>query len=201
MATNVILKPGVQYKVAKTGAPSTTLTRSTGVSSVPSTGYLRKTGDVVSVADGVLYCDQPIDVSVDLGSVVPTNGATSVVSGATAALRRLINTVGTTAAPTLATDGFVVDGFAAVTFTIKTAGNVKFHLYSYDITSGEWAQVLGADGFGDSAGDVDVNTSTRRVTFTLSGKAYDRLFLQVFANAGASQVDAWANLLLPLTTY
>lgn len=201
MPTNMILQPGVRYNVVKAGLPSTVLTRASGVSSVPATGYLRKNGDTVAVADGVLYCDQPIDVSVDLGTVAPTNGATSVVSGATAALRRLINTIGTTAAPTLATDGFVVDGFAAVTFTIKTAGNVKFHLYSYDTTSGEWAKVLGADGFGDAAGDVDVNTTTRRVTFALSGKSYDRLFLQVFANAGASQVDVWANLLLPSTTY
>lgn len=201
MPTNVVLQPGVKYKVTKTGAPSTTLTRNGGVSSIPATGYLRKTGDIVTVADGLLYCDQPIDVLVDLGTVVPTDGASTVVAGATAALRRLINTAGTTAAPTLATDGFVVDGYAACTFSIKTAGNVKFHLWSYDITSGEWAQVLGADGFGDAAGDVDVNNTTRRVSFVLDFKGYDRLYLQVFQNAGAAQVDAWANVMLPRTTY
>lgn len=201
MPTNVVLQPGVKYKVTKTGAPSTTLTRSTGVSSLPATGYLRATGDVVTVADGLLYCDQPIDVSVDLGTVVPTDGASTVVAGATAALRRIINTTGTTAAPTLATDGFVVDGYASCTFTIKTTGVVKFHLYSYDITSGEWAKVLGADGFGDTAGDVDVNNTTRRVSFALDYKGIDRLFLQVFANGGMSQVDAWANVMLPRTTY
>ena len=201
MATSMILQPGIRYVVAKSGLPSTTLTRNGGVSSVPATGYLRKTGDVVSVADGVLYCDQPIDVSVDLGSVVPSDGSATVLAGASAAARRIINTVGTTAAPTLATDGYLVAGYASVAMVVQTAGNVTFHFWTYDSNSGVWTMSTSADGFGDSAGDLACNNTQIRVTYQLDAKGIDRVYLQVHANGGAAQASAWMKVVPPPTTY
>lgn len=201
MPTNLIMQPGMRYRVTKSGVPSTTLTRNGGVSSIPATGYLRKTGDVVAIADGVLYCDQPIDVSVDLGSVVPSDGSATVLAGASAAARRIINTVGTTSAPTLATDGYQVAGNTAVAMVLQTAGNVTFHLWTYDNNSGVWTMATSADGFGDANGDVPCNNTQLRVTYQLDAKGIDRVYLQVHANGGAAQASAWMKLVPPPTTY
>lgn len=199
MPTNLIMQPGMRYRVTKSGVPSTTLTRNGGVSSIPATGYLRKTGDVVAIADGVLYCDQPIDVSVDLGSVTPTDGAFSVLTGATAALRRVVNTVGTTASPTLATDGYAVDGYASASIIMQgvLGGNVTFELWAYDSVSETWGVCF---DFG-STGQQIVNNQIYRIAYSLQGKSLERLYLKVHANPGANQANAWIKLVPPLTTY
>lgn len=200
-ATLTVLQPGIRYKVTKNGGSTTTVAKAAGVAIVPPAGVLRAVGDTVTVADGLLYVNQPIEASIDNGTVVPTDGSATVLAGATAALRRIINTTTTTAAPTLATDGYLVDGYTSATFVIQTAGNVNFHLYGYDSNSGLWVKCLGADGFGDAGGDVTVNNTSQRVTYNLDYKGIERLYLEVYSNAGSAQVSVWMKITPPRTSF
>lgn len=201
MATLTVLQPGIRYQVAKSGAPSTTIAKAQGVSVLPPTGVLRKVGDTVTVADGLLWADQPIEVSVDLGTVTPVDGSTTVLAGATAALRRIVNVLTTTAAPTLATDGYAVAGYTTAAFVLQTNGNVTFHLWGYDANSGVWSLLTSLEGWGDSAGDMPCNNTQIRPTFNLDYKGLDRLYLQVHANAAGSQASAWLKVVPPRTTF
>lgn len=199
MATLQVIRPGVAYKVTKTGVPSTTVAKAEGVSILPPAGVLRKVGDTVTVADGLIYADQPLEVSVDLGTITPTDGGFSVVTGATAAARRVVNTIGTTASPSLATDGYAVEGYASVSVIMQSAaaGNVTFELWAYDSVSATWGVCF---DFG-TTGQQIVNNQTYRITYLLANKSLDRLYLKVHANPGAVQANAWFKLVPVITTF
>ena len=199
MATLTILRPGVAYKVIKSGSPSTTISKAQGVSVIPPTGTLRKVGDTVSVADGILYADQPIEISYDLGTVNPTDGGFSAVTGATAALRRIVNTASTTSSPTLATDGYVVEGYSSVSVIMQgaAAGNITFELWAYDTVSETWGVCF---DFG-SSGQQIVNNQTYRIAYQLANKSLDRIYLKVHANPGAVQANAWFKIVPMITTF
>lgn len=199
MATLQVIHPGVAYKVAKTGVPRTTIAKAEGVSILPPAGVLRKVGDTVTVADGLIYADQPLEVSVDLGTITPTDGGFSVVTGATAAARRIVNTTGTTPSPSLATDGYAVEGYASVSVIMQSAaaGNVTFELWAYDSVSATWGVCF---DFG-SSGQQIVNNQIYRITYLLANKSLDRLYLHVHANPGATQANAWLKLVPVITTF
>ena len=191
-ATLTVLAPGQRYKVAKNGGSNVTVAKAAGVSIVPNAGVLRAVGDTITVADGYLWTSTPLEASVDNGTVTPTDGAVSAVSGATAALRRVINTTSTTAVPSAATDGYACEGFAMCVITLESllAGNVKWHLWAYDSISAKWLQIL--DNTFGTTGDITTNASTARVLFNCYG--FERLALEVNANPGSNQSNAWFRL-------
>jgi hypothetical protein len=193
MATLQVLQPGQRYKVAKSGTPSTTISKAAGVAVVPNAGVLRAVGDTITVADGYLWTSQPIEASVDLGVVSPSDGGVSIVSGATAALRRFINSTGTSLAPSAATDGFAVEGYAAAHIVLQSIGGiVRFHCWIYESVSGLWTQVTD-NSFGTS-GNVDPNNAIARVVYPLNQTGIERMYIQIDTNAGSSQANGWVKL-------
>lgn len=190
-ATLTVLAPGQRYKVTKSGSPSVTVAKAAGVSVVPNAGVLRTVGDTLTVADGYLWTSQPLEASVDNGTVLPSDGNVSAVAGATAALRRVVNTTSTTAVPSTATDGQLVEGYSMAVITVQSgASNVKWHLWGYDGVSAAWVQILD-NSFG-ATGDLFTNNETKRVFFTCFG--FERLYLEVNSNAGSVQASAWMRL-------
>lgn len=187
MATTVLLRPGVRYRAA-----AGTLTRTTGATSLPISGTLRKTGDVLTVAAETQFLpDALVDVSAS-ATLTPAPLATSVVAAATAALRRIVNTTGVTAAPALATDGYSCLGAQVLHFTVTNgAGAVDVTLYAYDEVSEAWAIV---QDFGTAGVLTLAPSTTERVNMDFRG--YDRLYLRVTANGGGVQVSAWGAAVL-----
>lgn len=191
-ATLTVLSPGQRYKVTKSGSPSVTVAKAAGVALVPNAGVLRAVGDTITVSDGYLWTSQPLEASVDNGTVVPSDGNVSAVAGANANARRVINVATTTTPPTLATEGSLVEGYAMCVITMQSvaAGNVKWHLFAYDGVSGIWTQIL--DNTFGSTGDVTTNSSSARVMFNCFG--FERLLLVVNSNPGSNQCNAWFRL-------
>lgn len=182
MATTVLLRPGVRYRAA-----AGTLTKVGGAVTLPLDGTLRKVGDVLTVAaETQILPDGLCDVSAS-ATLTPAPLADSVLAGATAALRRVVNTLGTTSAPTLSTDGYSTLGaqLARVTATIG-AGVVDLTLYGYDEVTAAWAIV---QEFSTAGVLTPTPSTTARKVFDCRG--YDRLALVVTANGGAVQVSGW----------
>jgi hypothetical protein len=70
----------------------------------------------------------------------------SAKSGATPTNRRVLNATTTTSAPTLSTEGVLLEGprYAWLTFKIAgtAPGSVVIDLYAYDPVSQEWAKLM-----------------------------------------------------------
>lgn len=188
MATELI--PGKIYRVTASGAPPVTLTKNAGSDQIARAALLQKVGDTADFATGTdLIFDNLTTVTATGGSIDLAPLGTSVKAGATAALRRIVNTAATgPAVPTLATDGFSVQG-ASLLHVVTTcgAGATSWELYAYDSVSGAWSLFL---PFG-SAGTLSMLASTT-VRSILDIRGVDRIALRVSVNGGAVQCDGWA---------
>lgn len=175
------LKPGIKYRAA-----AGTLTKAGGAATLRPDDVLRRVGDTLAVGACEFQTDAvaAITSSADL---TPAPLAESVLAGATAALRRVVNTVGVTAAPALAADGHSTLGATVAHITVTNgAGAVDVELYGYDEVSGAWAVIL---DFG-TAGTLSLAPSTT-ARVNLDCRGYDRLYLRVTVNGGAVQVSGW----------
>jgi hypothetical protein len=185
---NVI--PGKIYRVTASGAPPVTLTKNAGSDQIARAALLQKVGDTADFATGTdLIFDNLTTVTATGGSIDLAPLGTSVLAGATAALRRIVNTATTgPAAPTLPTDGYSVQGASLLHVVTKCgAGATSWELYAYDAVSGSWALFT---AFG-TAGTLSVSPSTT-VRSILDIRGVDRIALRVSANAGSVQCDGWA---------
>lgn len=184
------LIPGKIYRVTASGAPPVTLTKNAGSDQIARAALLQKVGDTADFATGTdLIFDNLTTVTATGGSIDLAPLGTSVLAGATAALRRIVNTATTgPAAPTLPTDGYSVQGASLLHVVTKCgAGATSWELYAYDAVSGSWALFT---AFG-TAGTLSVSPSTT-VRTILDIRGVDRIALRVSANAGSVQCDGWA---------
>lgn len=175
------LKSGIRYRAA-----AGTLTKAGGALTLRPDDVLRKVGDTLAVG----ACEFAPDAMVAITSsaaLTPAPLAETVLAGVTAALRRVVNTLGVTLAPAANTDGQSTLGatVAHITTTVG-AGAVDVELYGYDEVSDAWAVVL---DFGTAGTLTLAPSTTARVNLDVKG--YDRLYLRVTANGGAVQVSAW----------
>lgn len=182
MATSVLLRPGVRYRGA-----AGTLTKSAAALTLHPDDTLRSVGSTLTLAAQTeLQPDALCRVSAD-AALTPAPLAESVLAGATAALRRVVNTLGVTAAPALATDGHSTLGATVAHITATAgAGAVDVELYGYDEVSDAWAVIL---DFG-TAGTLSIAPGTT-ARVNLDCRGYDRLYLRVTANGAAVQVSGW----------
>lgn len=187
MATTVLLRPGVRYRAA-----AGTLTKAGAATTLRPDDNLRAVGSTLAITTQTdLLPDALCMVSAD-AALTPAPLADTALAGATPALRRVVNTVGVTAAPTQSTDGQSVLGGELAHITVTNgAGVVDVTLYGYDEVSAAWAIIR---DFG-TAGVFSAGVSeTNRINLDIRG--YDRLYLRVTANAGLVQVDAWIAVVL-----
>jgi len=178
----MILHPGTRYRAA-----IGTLTRAGGALPVDPSAVLRAVGDTFAVTAETQLQATELCAITSNAALTPAPLAESVLAGATAALRRVVNTVGTTAAPALSTDGHSTLGASVAHITMTNgAGPVDFQLYGYDEVSAAWAVVLDFGTAGTKAAGV---SETNRINLDVRG--YDRLYLRVPVNAGLVQASAW----------
>lgn len=187
MATSVLLRPGVRYRAA-----AGTLTKAGAAVTLRPDDNLRAVGDVLTVgAQTDLLPDALCMVSAS-ATLTPAPLADTVLAGATPALRRVVNTLGVTAAPALSTDGQSVLGASLAHITVTNgAGPVDVTLYGYDEVSGAWAIIR---DFGTAGVFAAGASETNRINLDIRG--YDRLYLRVTANGALVQVDAWIAVVL-----
>jgi len=189
MATAVLIRPGIRYRAA-----AGTITKAEGAGKLLAQDQLGRVGSVLTFgAETQFVSDGPVAVSAS-AALAPAPLADSVLAGATAALRRIVNTAGVTAAPVNPGDGYSCLGaqVAHLTATIGAgAGNVNLTLYGYDEVSAAWAIVL---DFATAGVLTLAAGTTGRVSLDFRG--YDRLALRVTANAAGLQADAWAAVVL-----
>lgn len=181
--TTLTLVPGRRYK--STGA-------TTAVKAVGSTdlGGLQVSlvGAAVALADGTeVVVDSPLTVTFDGETLQPTAGQFSLLAGATAALRRIVNTNTTTSAPTLATDGYSLQGAGLTIIDVTTSGAITWQLYTYSATSGLWQ----LDTSLGTSGNVAFSGSGQSRT-EVDLRGLDRMAVVVSVNGAASAVQAWA---------
>lgn len=187
---NIQLIPGRRYVATASGTPPVTLTKQSGAMDVARATLLPTVGGTLKVVDGTLLTSDVVQqVGVTAGSLDLAPLGASVLAGATAALRRIVNTATTgPAAPTTATDGYSVQGMSTLHVVMKTgAGATDWELYAYDAVSGGWAlfQAFGTAGvYSPSA------STTTRVILPIAG--IDRIALRVKTNGGGVQCDGWA---------
>jgi hypothetical protein len=188
MATELI--PGKIYRVAASGVLPVTLTKNAGAVEIARAALLAKVGDTATFADGTdIMSDTLQYVTASNGSIALASSGTSVLAGATAALRRIVNTAATgPAAPTTATDGYSITG-ASVLHVVTTcgAGATSWQLYAYDSVSGAWSLF---QPFGTSGTLAMLASTTMRSILDVRG--IDRIALRVSVNGGAVQCDGWA---------
>mgnify|MGYP006272631949 CR=1 FL=1 len=187
---NTQLIPGRRYVATASGASPVTLTKQQGALDVARAALLPRVGTTAALLDGtVITSDVLQQVGVTDGSLDFAPLGVSVKSGATAALRRIVNTAATgPAAPTAATDGYSVQGASTLHVVMKPgAGVTEWELYAYDAVSGGWALFL---DFGTAGLYTPTASATTRVILPISG--VDRISLRVKTNAGLVQCDGWA---------
>lgn len=187
MATTVLLRPGVRYRAA-----AGTLTKTAGALTLRPDDNLRAVGSTLTpAATTQMIPDALCQVSAS-AALTPAPLGDTVLAGATAALRRIVNTTGVTAAPTDAAHGYSCLGAQVLHATVTVgAGAVDVTLYGYDEVSDAWAIVL---DFGTAGVLTLAPSTTARVSMDFRG--YDRLALRVTANGGGVQVSAWATIVL-----
>mgnify|MGYP003350159376 FL=1 len=187
---NTQLIPGRRYVATASGASPVTLTKQQGALDVARAALLPRVGTTAALLDGtVITSDVLQQVGVTDGSLDFAPLGTSIKSGATAALRRIVNTATTgPAIPTAATDGYSVQGATGLHVVMKTgAGATEWELYAYDAVSGGWALFL---PFGTAGLYSPTASATTRVILDIRG--VDRIALRVKTNAGGVQCDGWA---------
>ena len=178
----MILKPGVRYRAA-----AGTLTKAAAALELRADDVLRTVGATFALSAETQLEPDALCAITSSAALTPAPLAESVLAGATAALRRVVNTVGLTAAPALSTDGHSTLGATIAHITVTNgAGAVDVELYGYDEVSAAWAVVREFATAGTfSAGASETN----RINFDCTG--YDRLYLRVTVNGGAVQVSGW----------
>jgi hypothetical protein len=175
------LNPGIKYRAA-----AGTLTKAGGALTLRPDDMLRRVGDTLAISACEFQTDAVAAIT-SSAALTPAPLAETVLAGATAALRRVVDTGGITAAPALSTDGHSTLGATVAHITASAAaGAVDVQLYGYDEVSAAWAVVL---DFG-TAGTLSLAPlSTARVNLDCRG--YDRLYLRVTVNGAAVQVSGW----------
>lgn len=188
---SVTLQPGRRYQLAISPGPGALLERVEGAFAVPDAGRLHVGGSIEVGANGAVFASQPVEIDVTGGTLHPWSGGVSAVDGATAALRRLIDTVGVTPAPALPTDGVSLRGCDWAWLIVQTdlAGAVDLTLREFNAVAETWDidEDFGVAGVLNVAPGSSVREMGR--AFLLRG--LDRIDVQVSANAGGAQVDAW----------
>ena len=182
----ITLQPNTRYTL--TPDPLATLQRVVGAMELPAAGRLG-VGDSIDVGDAqALFASEPCQIDVSGGSLVPWNGGTTALEGATPDLRRIVNAIIPTPPPALPTDGFSLQGADFLWFpvAVDAAGAVTVALWAFDDVSGQWdiypsmgAIVCGASSF-QRLGGPDIVT-----------RGLSRFDVQVTVNGAGAQVDAW----------
>lgn len=184
MATST-LKPGRRYRVG-----AGTMTKESGAMPLRPDDILPRVGSTfVFGAATEVQPDALLNAS-SSGTITLAPLAESAVVGGSAALRRALNAAAVTAAPAGPAGGVSCLGAEVAHITVQNgAGPVDVALWGYDEVSEKWALIRDFATLGTlSAGASETN----RVNLDVRG--YDRLGLQVTANAGLVQVDGWIAL-------
>jgi hypothetical protein len=181
--TTLTLVPGRRYK--STGA--TTAAKAVGSTDL-SQLQVSNVGAAVALADGTeVVVSAPLTVTFTGETLQPTAGQFSLVTAATAALRRILATSTTTSAPTLSTQGYSLQGAGLTIIDITTAGAMTWQLWTYSATSELWqldtsigtAGSVAFGGAGQSRTEVDL-------------RGLDRMAVVITVNGGSSAISAWA---------
>lgn len=187
---NVQLIPGKRYVATQSGAPSVTLTKQSGAADIARAALLNIVGSTCKMTSGEAIQSQTfMQVGVTDGTLDPAPLGTSVKSGATAALRKIVSTSATgPAAPTAATDGYSIQGAEVLhVVTQAAAGATDWQLYAYDAVSDSWALFT---AFGTAGTLTMAPSSTVRTVLDVRG--IDRISLRVSANGGGVACSGWA---------
>lgn len=187
---NTQLIPGLRYVATASGATPVKLTKQSGALDLARAAMIPQVGSYAYVVDGTILTSEVLQqVGVTDGSLDVAPAGVSVKSGATAALRRIVNTATTgPAAPTTATDGYSCQGAQKLHVVMKPgAGATEWELYAYDAVSGNWALFL---DFGTAGVYSPTASATTRVILNVTG--VDRMALRVKTNGGGVQCDGWA---------
>lgn len=192
----MLLRPGQRYQLTLTAAPDpAVIERAQGAVQVARTALPYMVGKSLNVAaDMDVFAVEPVEVTVTAGELHRWNGGTSALAGATAADRRIIDTTGVVAAPTLPTDGFSLEGadFLWIPVTVGAGlpgQTVDLTLWEFDDVSETWTQ----DGtFGTQT--VAQGATVRLGGPTLTTRGLSRFAVAVPTNADSLQVDAWGIL-------
>lgn len=177
------LVPGRRYKAIA----ATTATKAVGSTDL-SQLQVSNVGAAVALADNTeVVVSAPLTVTFADAQLQPTAGQFSLHDHPTVAARRIVNTSGTTSAPTLATEGYSLQGAGLVIIDVVTAGAITWQLYTYSATSGLWQLDM---SLGTSGNVAFVGAGQSRTEVDLRG--LDRMAVVVSVNGGGSAVQAWA---------
>ena len=182
--TTLTLAPNRRYRT--TGA--TTATKAVGSTDLSGLAQSAVGTAAVAIADGTeVITSTPITVSFTGTTLEPYAGQFSLLAGANANARRILVTSATNSAPTLATDGYSLQGAGLTIIDFVTAGAITWQLYTYSATSGLWQLDT---SLGTSGNVAFGGAGSSRTEVDLRG--LDRMAVVVSVNAGSSAVQAWA---------
>ncbi len=115
---------------------------------------------------------------------------TALPEGSTAANRRVLAVTATSGAPTLATDGFSVEGAEKLIVKLKaTTHDYSVTLYEWDASSEEWA-------LNNVVGTQNVTAALGTLLFGAEVDGSHRAYLRCTAATGTGGLDAWARLIM-----
>lgn len=177
------LLPGQPY----VASGATTLAKASGIATLDQL-QIAQVGAASALADGTqVVVQSPLAVSVSAGAFAGSCGQFSLRDGATANDRRILATNATTAAPTLANDGYALSGAGLVILDVVHAGAVTVQVYTYSATSGLWQ----LDTSLGTSGNIGLSGSGQ-TRIEADYRGLDRIALVCSVNAGSSAVSGWA---------
>lgn len=177
------LVPGRRYKATA----ATTATKAVGSTDL-SQLQVSNVGAAVALADNTeVVVSAPLTVTFTGETLQPTAGQFSLHDHPTAAARRIVNTSGTTSAPTLSTQGYSLQGAGLCIIDVVTAGAMTWQLWTYSATSALW-QLDTSLGTAGSVAFAGAGSSRTEVDL----RGLDRMAVVITVNAGGDAISAWA---------